>query len=136
MWRSVSLWLLGRMISSPAEVVAVSILMGTATGRSLLRIVAGESLRYTTTVGTRIGVEILHPKLKPVYAPAAVTTAAAVAIIGGGQLTSRLGGSGTTGGVSPSSWGTDEMYSHSSDPRFGMVKTILKHHPSIPLIFR
>ncbi len=136
MYRSVAVWLLGQSLRNPGATTAVAILLGTPRGRLLLRILGSELARSNYRIGTRVGLEIIKPAVAPHVLLGGTAVAASVAILGGGQLTSRLGGSGTEGGVAPSRWGTDEMYGHSRDPRFEAIETLLEHHPSIPLIFR
>ena len=136
MYRSVAIWLLGQSLRNPGATTAVAILLGTPRGRLLLRILGSELARTNYRIGSRVGVELIYPAVAPHVLLGGIAVAATVAILGGGQITSRLGGSGTEGGVAPSQWGTDEMYGHSRDPRFEVVKFAIEQSPAIPLIFR
>jgi len=68
MWRSVSVWLLGSLIKNPLAVGIAAILLGTPSGRTLLKIAVVETVAFNYRVGSRIGVEIIAPRAKEVWA--------------------------------------------------------------------
>jgi len=68
MWRAFAMWSLGSLIKNPLAVGITAILLGTPSGRTLLKIAVVESIAFNYRVGSRIGVEILAPRAREFWA--------------------------------------------------------------------
>jgi len=70
MWRPVSVWLLGSLIKNPLAVGITALLLGTPSGRTLLKIAVVETIAFNYRVGSRIGVEIIAPRAREFWSVA------------------------------------------------------------------
>ena len=68
MWRSVSVWLLGSLIKNPLATGIAAILLGTPSGRTVLKIAVTEIIGFNYRVGSRLGSELIAPRAREAWA--------------------------------------------------------------------
>ena len=68
MWRAFAMWSIGSVIKNPLAVGIAAILLGTPSGRTLLKIAVVETIGFNYRVGSRIGVEIIAPRAREAWA--------------------------------------------------------------------